>query len=311
MEIEELNVSIILPVFNAELTLDAAIDSLLAQTHSNFELIVLDDGSTDSSLNIIKHYASIDQRVRFISRENKGLAMTLNELIENCSNDIVFRMDADDISTRDRLYNQLEFLNENPEVIVVGGQIDFFSQDRRCDAFKMPLSHDEIVEGLTQGRFPICHPAIAFRRQAALDCGLYSVSVAGEDLDFFLRMSEKGMLANIPQKVLSYRISLSSLSVRKYSILSQAYSFALINYSRRKRNEPELTWVEYDGEWKNRSLVERVFTYLYGVSEKYYRRYLMCKVRSQKRCFIYLVVASSLRPKTVFVRISQMIKRGN
>lgn len=301
------NVSVILPVYNASTTVASTIESVLNQSHKYFEFLILDDGSTDNSLDIISKYQSIDPRITVISRDNMGLSISLNELVLACQYNIIFRIDADDIANIDRLDNQINFLNENLDVVMVGGQIDFLYNDKSIKAQKMPLDNDSILQGLRQGRFPICHPAIAFRKNIALDVGLYSVTKVGEDLDFFLKMSEKGMLANIPVKVLNYRISLNSLSISKYNILAQSYAFAIFNHKKRISQKRELNWDEFEAIWLNRSFASKYFTFLYGVSERHYRKYLISKILREKKSIIYLIIAASLRPKTVLSKIKDIL----
>jgi glycosyltransferase involved in cell wall biosynthesis len=301
-------VSVILPVYNAVNTVRDALQSILRQDYKNLEILVLDDGSTDGTIDILRELERLDSRIVVLSRENRGLSHSLNELILMARSDIIFRMDADDVSYIDRISNQVNFLNNNSDVVMVGGQIEFLHESSTCTGFYMPLDHDTIVSGLMQARFPICHPAIAFRRNIAVDCGLYSEVVAGEDLDFFLKMSERGLLANISQKVLQYRVSLSSLSVSKYDMLSQSYSFAIYNYKARKLGQVDVDWKTYDTIWRSRNFIQKFFNYAYGLSERFYRRYLMAKLNKDFNYLFYLLVASCLRPKTVLVRIAQLVR---
>ena len=111
-------VSVIMPVYNAERFLRLAIDSILGQTFSNFEFIIINDGSTDGSLKIIKSYK--DSRIHLISRPNKGLAPSLNEGLTRAKGQYIARMDADDISLPKRLAQQVDFLDQNPTVGLVG-----------------------------------------------------------------------------------------------------------------------------------------------------------------------------------------------
>ena len=117
-------VSVLMPVYNAQLYVEKAIKSILTQTFIDFEFIILDDGSTDNSLNILEQYAKQDIRIRIISRENKGLIVSLNELVEQARGQYVARMDADDISRPERFAMQVDFLSKNTDHIVVGSSIE-------------------------------------------------------------------------------------------------------------------------------------------------------------------------------------------
>ena len=117
-------VSILMPVYNCAPFLKSAIESILNQTYKNFELIVIDDGSTDTSLKVIKHYASIDKRIRFVSRENKGLVDTINEMVKLAKGDYIARMDGDDISMPTRIEKQLNKIITESNVLLVGCWIE-------------------------------------------------------------------------------------------------------------------------------------------------------------------------------------------
>jgi glycosyltransferase involved in cell wall biosynthesis len=303
-------VSVILPVFNAEKYLVETIESILSQDYNFFELIILDDGSTDSSLKIIKEYTLKDNRIKFITRENRGLAKTLNELIELSQYDYIFRMDADDICYQDRITNQLNFLKINPDVIMLGGQIDFILNNSRVEAFNMPISHEEIKKGLMRGQFPICHPAIVFKKEKAIQAGKYLEDGPGEDLDFFLRMTEIGKVSNIAKKVLSYRIGLDSLSMRHRDSLNQAYSYAIYNASRRNLNKDELNREEYKLEiWEKRNFLRLSYKFKdYG--EFYYRNFIMNRKCNKVKAFSYLFLAAIFKPKIALIRIIESLKQA-
>src|ERR1022692_2199628 len=108
-------ISVVMPVFNSELYLAEAIESILDQTYRDFEFLIMNDGSTDNSLKIIKKYAWIDQRIHFWTHSNKGVTVTLNDLLKKSHCDLIARMDADDISLPERFEKQIDFLHNNPD----------------------------------------------------------------------------------------------------------------------------------------------------------------------------------------------------
>ncbi|MDP3332522.1 MAG: glycosyltransferase family A protein, partial [Methylococcaceae bacterium] len=115
--------SVIFPVYNAGEYLDAAIESILSQTFKDFELLLLNDGSTDGSLSRLEYYASQDSRCKVFTSANRGLVGTLNEGIRLAAGDILFRMDQDDISLPDRFEKQMRYLAEHPECVLVGSRV--------------------------------------------------------------------------------------------------------------------------------------------------------------------------------------------
>lgn len=206
--------SVVLPVYNGEKYLAEAIESVLNQTFRDFELILLNDGSTDDSLKIMRHYQSIDNRCKIISRENKGLIYTLNEGIELSKSEIIIRMDADDICVPDRFEKQIEFFEKYPDCVSVGSRIISMDEDgMHIRLWPLPLDHTGIdgqnIIGMSGG---IAHPAAVFRKQAIQKIGGYDEKYKyAEDLDLFLKLAEIGKLANIEKPLLYYRQHLDSV----------------------------------------------------------------------------------------------------
>jgi glycosyltransferase involved in cell wall biosynthesis len=205
-----------MPVHNGERFLAEAVESILTQTFEDFEFILVDDGSTDASLQILQQYAKRDRRIRLISRENRGLIATLNEMLEIANGEFLARMDADDISTPTRFARQVEFLQANPEVVCVGGSFEIIDpKGRTVSLATMPESNEEIQRRLLSGSTIINHPCAMIRRTAMLKIGGYDATmVTVEDLDMLLRLGEIGMLANLKDVVLKYRFHMESVSAK-------------------------------------------------------------------------------------------------
>ena len=207
-------ISVLLPVYNAELYLREAIDSVLAQSFGDFELLVLDDGSTDRSLIILREYEARDRRVRVLSRENRGLVASLNELLGEARGRYLARMDSDDVCMPQRFERQVMFLDSRPDHVAVGGwvmQMNAFGQP--IGTIKSPTLHFEIDQAHLKGHTSICHPAVLIRKDAISSIGGYREEfMHAEDLDLWLRLAEKGRLANLAEVVLRYRLHASSIS---------------------------------------------------------------------------------------------------
>jgi len=207
---------VILPVYNAGRYLDAAVGSILSQTFTDLELIVIDDGSTDGSTDTLRAHAARDSRIKLISRENRGLVATLGELIELASGDLLARMDADDIALPERLKTQVAFMEANPLVVCIGGGIILIDEHDHELHHPPPVTGDAHVQrSALEGRMPICHPAAMFRADAIANVGGYRPEAyPSEDLDLWLRLGEIGHLDNVPQAVLRYRVHEASVSVQ-------------------------------------------------------------------------------------------------
>jgi len=209
-------VSIILPVYNAELFLEVALESVLSQSHEDFELIAIDDGSTDSSLQILKRLSVNNKRVRVFSQNNQGLVNTLNRGICLANGDLVARMDADDICDPKRLECQVRFMSENPDVVCVGSQIQLIDPvGRDLMQMRMPLNHEDIDEANCSCVTGIVHPTSLIRLSALKLVGGYRGAYThAEDIDLWLRLAEIGRLANLPMSLLRYRQHLNSVGYK-------------------------------------------------------------------------------------------------
>jgi len=232
--------SVIIPVFNGQEFIEESVSSILRQSFSDFELIIIDDGSTDRTLKIIMEMSRHDARMMVFSRENKGLVFTLNELLEKSTADLVARMDADDVSLPDRFRTQVDFLENNPDVVLVGSSIQLIdSKGRYLTTLSQPLSNLEIQKNLLQGHTCITHPAAMFRREYVMMAGGYRQKFyPTEDLDLWLRLGELGKIANISEPLLRYRIHQDSISGKNISKQREAAKKSCTEAELR-RNMPE------------------------------------------------------------------------
>ena len=207
-------VSVIMPVYNAARYLGPAVESILAQTFTDFEFIITDDGSSDRSLSILQRYAQLDSRIVLVSRPNTGYAVALNEMLAISRGEFVARMDADDIALVDRFESQVMLLRSREDVVCVGGwhqNIDYAG--RLLVETRLPTEDEEMKQLLYKGKCPFSHPSVMMRRNIVAQLGGYRVDfMPAEDLDLWLRLSEHGCLANVPEFVVKYRVHDKSIS---------------------------------------------------------------------------------------------------
>jgi glycosyltransferase involved in cell wall biosynthesis len=236
-------ISVLMPVHNGELTLAEAIQSILAQTFRDFELIAVDDGSTDSSPTILKKFAARDNRIRVISRPNTGIAGALNDAIELATGEFLARMDADDVSMPTRLAQQVEFMRSNPDVVLLGTRV-LLVEPYGTPMYETThdLDHDTIAADLLKGvGWAVVHPAAMIRATALRQIGGYNPDyVPIEDLDLFLRLTEVGKAANLPDVLLHYRQHLDSTNHLRFHE-QEAKKRACVSdaYTRRGQSLPE------------------------------------------------------------------------
>ena len=202
-------VSVVLPVYNASRYLRLAIQSVLAQTLRDFELIAVDDGSRDDSLAILREFAGHDSRVKVVSRPNTGIVGALNDGIAAAQGELIARMDADDVARPERFARQLSFLNEHPDAVLVGSQVMLIDPDGLpiCPKRDTEYTHERIEWAHLNHRWPLVHPSVMMRKSAVLKAGGYRTRYQWlEDLDLFLRLAEVGKLASLPDILLDYRL---------------------------------------------------------------------------------------------------------
>ena len=210
-------VSVLMPVYNAARFVERAVQSILEQTFGDFELLLLDDGSSDGTREIVSRYR--EPRIRVLgSRENRGIGPTLNHGITESTGEYVARMDADDVSYPDRLECQVAFLDGHPHVGLCGGRAVTFGEDREIDFSRrgaaLPETAEEIRIGLLFGPGMI-HPTVMFRRQLFQDKNLwYKPLPYAQDYELWSRAFFEIEPANLSSTVLSYRVHASNAGSR-------------------------------------------------------------------------------------------------
>lgn len=208
-----LRVTVVMPVYNAERFVGEAVQSILRQTYRDFDFVIVDDGSTDRSLELVRGFA--DPRIRlFENSSNLGHVRTLSRCVSLALGPLIARMDADDVASPDRLALQVAFLDDHAAVIGLSGAMRIIDADGRPGQIvSVPTDSDSIRDWLALGRNPLHHPAAMFRRNAFDAVGGYRRAFApAEDFDLWLRLSERGELANLPEVVLDYRVHSGQLS---------------------------------------------------------------------------------------------------
>jgi len=206
-------VSVVMSVFNAQNYLADAIESILNQTYKDFEFIIINDGSTDKSLKIIEDYAKKDDRIIFISRENRGLIESLNEGIRISKGKYIARMDADDISLSQRFEKQIGFMENNPDVGILGSSVITFGKDLKERVWRLETRNDVLKAELL---FSSCfaHPTVLIRKNLIEEYDLYYSHdfIHAEDFELWTRSAEYCKFANLKEPLLKYRILSNSVS---------------------------------------------------------------------------------------------------
>jgi glycosyltransferase involved in cell wall biosynthesis len=240
-------VSVVMPAYNAGAFLAQAIESVLAQTWRDFELIIVNDGSTDNTLEIAEGYAAQDARVKVYTQPNAGTASALNRGIDLAPGEWVFLMHADDRMRPNRLERQLAFIAEHPELSVASSLIRHIdSRNRVIGKDNSKLTTYTAVDKLVAANELIGfnHPAVALRKSSVLAVGGYRQRFwPAEDIDLWNRLVEKGYKVLVqPEFLLDYRMHGSSASISHARLTRTKVRWLKDCMLRRRAGKEELDW---------------------------------------------------------------------
>ncbi len=209
-------VTVLMPVRDGAQWLALAIDSVLAQAFSDFEFLVIDDGSTDRSREIAADYAARDMRVRLIGQDALGLIATLNRGIAEARGELIARLDADDLARPERLARQVAAMDMNPRLNLIGSwAVKIDPEGRSNGIISPPFDRQQLRDTLARTN-PFIHSSVMMRTEAARQAGGYRAAFeAAEDYDLWLRLAEHGEIAIIPEPLVLYREHGGNVTVRK------------------------------------------------------------------------------------------------
>ena len=225
---EKPEISVILPVYNSDKFLKEALNSVLEQTFKNWELVAINDGSTDRSLQILEQYQKSDARIRIISRENRGLVKTLNEGVNLARGEWIARMDADDVCLPDRFSKQLAWA-KTQNADLCGGWIQRIGIEG-CQSWEFPESNEGIYAWLLF-RSAFAHPTIIINKKIAMHF-LYDESfLHSQDYELWTRLALHNIvMTNLPEIVLQYRIHEKQISQAKKDLQTDLRMKITSNY---------------------------------------------------------------------------------
>src|SRR5262245_12573229 len=243
-------VSVVLPVYNGAAFLEAALASVRAQTHADWEMLLVDDGSTDATPAIAAAAAAADPRILVLRKSNGGISAALNLGLSQARGEWIARLDSDDEMEPDRLRRQLAFLAGMPRL---GGASSFFtvidSEGRVLQTVRpLPLAEAEIEPLLARGgTLRYTHPTVTFRRDVALALGGYRQALEPcEDVDLFLRFYESGRPILVqPEYLTRYRIHPAQITASKVGEGFRKVDYAHDSFFRRRSGQPERSYAAF------------------------------------------------------------------
>jgi glycosyltransferase involved in cell wall biosynthesis len=232
------NISVVMSVRNGERHLRQSVDSILQQSVENMEIIIVDDGSTDRTRDILDSFQ--DSRiVRLHNNNSIGLAKSLNRGIEVARGRYIARMDDDDISLPGRFRQQLDFMDVHPNIAIVGSGVCFITEEgESLGKYLPPVGPDALKNDLMRVN-TFVHGSVMMRSVCVRQAGLYrSVFEFAQDYDLWLRLAEKYDLSSLPMILYSCRIHVNSISVKK-KCLQDSYALLARRCAQKRRNSQD------------------------------------------------------------------------
>ena len=236
-------------VYNGMPYLELAIESILNQTESNFQFVIVDDGSDAPARQYLESLT--DDRITLIRQSNQGTAAAANRGLKECTAEFVARMDADDIAMRDRLEKQLAFLRSNSKVGLVGSQVAPLGSKTVGRSLNLPTDHATIFAEMMEGRHGLAHSSLMIRRSVLDQIGGYWSLPLIDDWDMMLRMGEVSELTNLDEVLLHYRVHAGSLNGKSMKRMQLHIAFAVERAKRRQSGE---TAIDFEAFKKLRSM---------------------------------------------------------
>lgn len=248
-------VSVLMTVYNGMPYLPSAVDAVLAQTYQDFEFVIVNDGSTDDSPEYLESIE--DPRFKIVHRENGGTAAAANEGLTHCTGEYVARVDDDDLQLPTRFEKQVAYLDEHPEVGLVGTQMAPLGSHGVGPSLNLPTEHDAIYLAMLEGRHGLGHANIMMRTQTLRDIGGYWSLRLQDAWDMMLRMGEVSKLAVIDEVLHHYRVHTGSLNGKGMRRMRTSIDYARELARRRQKGLAPISYPQFEAEKKARPWISR------------------------------------------------------
>ncbi len=307
-------VSIVMSAYNAEKYLAEAIESVLAQTYPHFEFIIINDGSKDRTLEIIKQYQAKDERIIVDDHENMGMANSCNRILPMLKGQFVARIDADDVMMPERIEKQVKFLQENPAIDMTSCYCYLINAKGK----KVGVQHlmgfksiEESKQAVEKGIIAICaHTGFMCRKEALEGVGGYRNRWPSDDTDLFNRMIEKGyVLVGMPEYLMKYRVhnqSIMASTDMKRALESEWVSSSIY---RRRQGLPEQTFDEFMQAIRQEGFLKNLHRKRKHYGYAFYRNAgINYSLGDYPKFFVQSLLAVLLIPNFVFKKLLFQLK---
>jgi len=300
-------ISVVIPAYNAARFIGETLDSVLAQTFQDFEIVIIDDGSTDSTIDIIREYQKKDDRIRLIQNAHGGPSIARNTGVEAAKYDWIALVDADDLCLPERFEKQIKAIESDPEVIVWATYVYNIGPNGEVQGTTElgPRSKEHFHKLRQQGeKIYIRNSSATLRKDIFLKAGGYDPRFkAGEDLELWDRLAEYGPIVTIPEPLVSYRFHDGSITKYTFDFQMTAARFIEARNRARLRGE-SLEWEEFLEYDTNRPLPVKIVRFIDVNSKRHYRT--ASEAISNKRYLpggMYLALATVMNPPVMLPRI--------
>ena len=258
-------ISILLPVYNDQDFIKRSIDSILNNSFKDYELIIINDGSNDSTLEILKTIN--DPRIKLFSKENSGLVDSLNYGLTKCNYDIVMRMDGDDEIKEDKIKTQLNYFKKGNSILLGTGAEIIDNNSRVKKLIDVPEDNINILNNMKNLKTSIIHPSIMFYKDAIIKSGGYDSKFdVAEDFELYFRISKYGNLGNINLPLLKLRKNDDNISKTKSKTQTLNTLIARELYTR----NGDIKFVDKKNYFETRERIEKslIFSFLCSLNSK-------------------------------------------
>lgn len=230
-------VSVIMSVYNSARYMEYAIESILKQTYKNIEFLIMDDGSQDESLHILKQYEKKDSRIRILkNKDNRGLTVSLNILLRNTKGELIARMDSDDISKKQRLEKQVRLFKADNSLDITGTFAEDIDKDFNVIRQRKVPIEDQDIKRMLPLMNPLNHPSVMFRKSIISKIGYYNERFrTTQDYDLWFRAAATGLkFYNLPEYLLQYRVDDSYMVKKAWKYRWTEYKIRIGGYKKIK-----------------------------------------------------------------------------
>ena len=304
-------ISVLLSVRNGLPFLKQTVASVLAQTFSDFEFVIVDNCSADGSREYLQELAKTDSRIRLILNERDlGHSGGLNRGLENCRAEWIARIDADDVALPNRLERQLAFVRRHPRVEVTSCLAYYINEkgERKGKTVLELTTEKKFHEYMARNEvIGLLHPCVMMRRDAVLEAGAYREEYKGaNDIDLWNRISERGHLILVQQEYLmEYRIHSASISVGKFKEIRLKYEWIRAGMKARRSGKPEPAWDDFLKDWQSAGFLTRANRQRKTLAKMYYRLGGENFVAGKKlKSAGYFALSALLQPRYALRRIA-------